>query len=84
MGRKSRHRPKRLAAKLLAIRNKLGWSQTELIERLQDKEITLYKADISKYESGQREPPLLILLKYARLGKVSVETLIDDHIDLAD
>ena len=82
MGRSSRHKPKRLAEKLLAIRIKLGLSQAELIEKISCEEIPLYKADISKYESGKSEPPLLILLKYVRLIGVTIDDLADDEIEL--
>ena len=40
------------------------------------------RASISVYENGKREPPLPTLLAYARLAKVSVETLIDDDMSL--
>jgi transcriptional regulator with XRE-family HTH domain len=80
MGRARRSKPKKLAEKLLTIRKELGLSQAELIERLCCDDIPLYKGDISKYESGKREPPLLILLRYARLGGVTMEMLVDDKI----
>ena len=83
MGRASRNKPAKLAEKLLAIRKNLELSQTELIERLTlEEDIPLYKGDISKYESGRREPPLIILLRYARLANVIVDVLIDDSLDL--
>ena len=82
MGRASRNKPAKLAEKLLAIRQNLGLSQTELIEKIALDELPIYKADISKYESGKREPPLLILLRYARLGKVTMEMLVDDDLEL--
>ena len=40
------------------------------------------RASISGYERGEREPPLPVLLAYARLAKLRVETLIDDELDL--
>lgn len=83
MGRASRNKPAKLAEKLLAIRQNLKLSQTELIEKIALDEIPIYKADISKYESGKREPPLLILLRYARLGKVTMEMLVDDDIEFS-
>lgn len=82
MGRARRNKPARLAQKLLLIRNELGVSQAELVEKLAFDDIPLYKSDISKYESGKREPPLLILLQYARLANVIVDVLIDDELDL--
>jgi DNA-binding XRE family transcriptional regulator len=37
---------------------------------------------ITRYEKGVREPAMIVVLKYARLAKVPVETLIDDEMDL--
>ena len=34
------------------------------------------------YELGKREPPLPVLLKYARIAGVYVDVLIDDELDL--
>lgn len=82
MGRARRNKPAKLAQKLLLIRSELGLSQSELIEKLAFDDIPLYKSDISKYESGKREPPLLILLQYARLANVIVDVLIDDELEL--
>jgi transcriptional regulator with XRE-family HTH domain len=77
--RRRREQPKRLAGKLLAIRRKLGLSQTQMAKRLELKKAYTV---ISSYERGMREPDLVILLRYARLGKVSVDTLIDDKAKL--
>ena len=82
MGRANRHTPSRLAEKLHAIRTRLELSQWQLIERLDCPRIPLYAASISQYEQGKREPPLPVLLSYARLVGVAVETLIDDELDL--
>ena len=41
-----------------------------------------FRSAVSGYELGTREPPLPILLKYARLAGVCVEVLIDDKLDL--
>jgi len=37
---------------------------------------------ISKYELDKNEPPLGILLAYARVAQVHLEEIIDDEIDL--
>jgi transcriptional regulator with XRE-family HTH domain len=37
---------------------------------------------VSSYESGRREPDLIILLRYARLARVPMETLVDDKLEL--
>ena len=77
----ARPRPSRLAEKLLRIRNALGLSQTELYKRLGVEDLIEYHA-ISKYEHDKNEPPLMILLEYARVANVYVEVLIDDGLDL--
>jgi transcriptional regulator with XRE-family HTH domain len=79
----ARPRPKRLAEKLIQIRNALGLSQTELWKRLGVEDEISFKL-ISKYELNQNEPPLLILLQYARIAKVPTEVLIDDELDLPE
>ncbi|HEX8560667.1 MAG TPA: helix-turn-helix transcriptional regulator [Pyrinomonadaceae bacterium] len=83
MGTKARLKQERLGEKLLQIRLALGLSQTELLHRLGAENLISY-TQISRYETGQREPPLRILLQYARTANVSVEALIDDGLDLPD
>ena len=77
----ARPRPKRLAAKLLQIRQSLGISQNELIKRMgvQDQ---IHYPNISKYELNINEPPLAILLAYSRVAGIPVERIIDDTLDL--
>lgn len=79
----ARPRPERLAEKLLQIRNALGLSQTEMLWRLGVEEQIEYTT-ISKYELDKNEPPLMILLQYARVAGVHVEDLIDDELDLPE
>ncbi|HZT59262.1 MAG TPA: helix-turn-helix transcriptional regulator [Pyrinomonadaceae bacterium] len=79
MARGARLKPKRLAEKLVQIRTALGLSQNELIRELQ---IDLTQNRISEYETGKGEPPLPVLLRYARLAGVCVDALIDDEADL--
>lgn len=79
--RMEKHAPKRLGEKLRKIRESFGDSQAAFLERLGKPE-SILQTSISSYEGGRREPPLLILLKYARLADVSVDVLIDDIIDL--
>jgi len=81
MGRVSRPKPKRLAAKLLHIRQALGLSQNEMLRsiRLPDER---FRSAISGYELGTREPPLPVLLTYARLAGVCLDVLVDDSLDL--
>lgn len=81
MGRAKRLRTERLATKLRQIRKALDLSQNELIKALGLTDV-IYQANISEYERGNREPPLPILLRYARLAKVSTDLLIDDGLQL--
>ncbi len=81
MGKSQRPRPKRLAEKLTQIRESLCLSQNELVERL-NYHGELTRGMISNFELNRREPPLEILLAYARMGNLYIEVLIDDEIDL--
>lgn len=76
-------RPRRLAEKLRRIRESLGLSQSEMLERLGFSE-TLFRGNISQYELGRREPPLLVLLAYAEAANVYIEALIKDSVDLPE
>ena len=84
MGRAARSKPVRLAEKLKSIREKLGFSQGEIVLRLKLEEGTISRSSIAGYELGMKEPPLPILLKYARLANVIVDVLIDDELNLPD
>jgi transcriptional regulator with XRE-family HTH domain len=75
----ARRKPKRLAQKLLAVRQRLEVSQTEMARLLDLKQTYTV---VSSYESGRRQPDLIVLLLYARLARVPVETLVDDKLDL--
>jgi transcriptional regulator with XRE-family HTH domain len=77
----SRPRPKQLANKLLQIRLRLGVSQGEMVKRLDIQDLIHYTT-ISKYELDKNEPPLAILLAYARLAGIPVEQIIDDELEL--
>jgi transcriptional regulator with XRE-family HTH domain len=79
MARGARLKPKRLAEKLVQIRTMLGLSQNEMIRRLG---VDLTQNRVSEYETGKGEPPLPILLLYARAVNVSTDVLIDDEMDL--
>lgn len=76
-----RPRPKRLAEKLLQIRIALGLSQPKMLRTLGVEEQIDYTM-ISKYELDKNEPPLEILLQYARTAGVHMEDIVDDELDL--
>lgn len=52
-----------------------------MLKRLGAENLISYK-QISKYETGVTEPPLIILLKYARVVRISTDVLIDDELNL--
>jgi transcriptional regulator with XRE-family HTH domain len=72
----------RLGEKLRQIRVSLGLTLEQMIERLSYKDSPIYPTNISGMERGEREPPLLLLLAYARLIGMSTDVLIDDELDL--
>ncbi len=82
MGRSSRPQPKRLGEKLWQIRAALNLTLEQLIERLNYTDSPIYPTNISGMERGEREPPLILLLAYARLAGVSTDILIDDELEL--
>ena len=81
MGRSPRNKPMKLSYKLLAIRKRLGMSQTEMARAL---ELKVHYSAVSNYELGTREPDMLVVLRYARLANVSMETLVDDQLNLPE
>jgi transcriptional regulator with XRE-family HTH domain len=81
MGRSARPKPKQLPDKLLRIRLAMGLSQNEMLVRLGLNE-KLLRAAISGYELGNIEPPLPVILEYARVAGVCTDVLIDDDLDL--
>lgn len=83
MSRKSRLRVKNLPGKLRKIRQALNLSQGGMLQLLDFEELT-DRSIISGYERGEREPPLPVVLRYARVAGVSVDCLIDDELDLPE
>ena len=71
-----------LPEKLLAIREYLTFGEAEMADSLRsdilsyiDRPYDLRPGKISAYENGRLEPNLLVLVAYARLGKVHLELL---------
>lgn len=77
MGKKPRAKPQHLAAKLLAIRQRLEFSQPEMARLLKHQ---MTSSRVCEYEHGIREPNLLVLRAYARAGDTTVDELIDDEL----
>lgn len=84
MGRGRRVQPERLAVKLSAIRERLDISQAQMFKRLNVTRSRIYVSHISGYEIGTREPPLDVLLQYARVAGVPMEVLVDDGLELPE
>jgi transcriptional regulator with XRE-family HTH domain len=84
MGRSRRPKPARLATKLLHIRTQLDLTQEQMLEQLNYKKSPLYASQISDFEQGKREPPLLVILQYARVAGFPMEALVDDEMDLPE
>ena len=83
MGKAPRQKPERLGEKLVQIREALGLSQNGLINHLGLTDI-ITRNNLSVYESGKREPSLLVLLRYARTVGIALEILVDDELDLPE
>ncbi len=81
MAKVPRPKPKRLPEKLKMIRENLNLSQNEMLRSLGIAD-SYNRSVISGYELGSKEPPLPILLKYARLAGISTDLLIDDELNL--
>jgi transcriptional regulator with XRE-family HTH domain len=84
MGTGSRKRPvpKLLAKKLALIRARLGVGQKEMARLLNTAQSSPDGAMVSRFERGEREPNLFVLLAYARLVEVPMECLVDDKMRL--
>lgn len=86
MGQGSRKRPvpKLLAKKLRVIRMKLGVGQAEMARLLGRTPSPPDGAMVSRFERGEREPNLFVLLTYANLAHVSPAMLMDDSWKVKD
>ena len=79
-----RWRPRRLAEKLRQIRNTLKLSQPELHKALGIDEEEISYNRISDYELNKYDPPLPVLVEYARVARVHLEDIVDDRVDLPE
>src|SRR5258705_1929442 len=81
MGKYPRRKQKRLGEKLLQIREALKLSQNEMLWHLGLSEY-YSRTIVSNYQQDHREPPLFILLEYARLSGVCLDAIVVDDVDL--
>jgi transcriptional regulator with XRE-family HTH domain len=82
MGGAKRPQPKRLPVKLRQIREALGYTQEEMARQLGLKG-NVPRSYLSRFETGEREPPLEVLLRYSQLANVWINALVDDAVDLS-
>ena len=87
--RKPRPRPQLLSYKLRAIRKFLALAEPDMATKLKHglpshshREYQLHPARIWEYENDRREPNLFLLLAYARLAQVHMESLVDDAVGI--
>lgn len=69
--------PNFIASNLRVLRNRLGWSQSELAQK-----VNLNRGNIASYESGSAEPSICKLLRISTLLKVHPRDLT--RRDLSD
>ena len=81
MGRMKRPSPRKLAGKLLQIRERLELSQNGMLRKL-GLEDDYARTAISSFERGDKEPPLAVLLRYAEVANVCLDLLADDRVAL--
>ena len=84
MGKSKRMRPKYLGEKLQAIRQYFDCTLEQMAEKLSNEEFSIRRQAVSQYELNQNEPPLPVLLSYARMAKITIDVLADDKIQLSD
>lgn len=82
MGRARRAIPAKLGKKLLQVRLDLGYNMPQMAEALSDDLVTVHKQDIFRFEKGEREPSLIIILRYSELANLTIASLVDDKLDL--
>jgi len=83
MGKQRRPQPKLLPAKLRSIRQQLGLSKAQMLRALK-LPWDCQDARISEYESGTREPNLIVLLHYSKVTRVPINDLVDDALEVDD
>jgi transcriptional regulator with XRE-family HTH domain len=83
MGGAKRPKPKKLPTKLRLIREAMGYTQEEMVEHLGLKG-RLPRSYVSRFETGEREPPLEVLLRYSEIAKVWINAIVDDNVDLPE
>lgn len=81
MGRYPRQRQVRLPEKLIEIRLALDLSQDGMLKKLELPK-RFSRTSISNYETGDREPPLHVLIKYGMAAGVCLDLIVNDELEL--
>ncbi|MFN2531696.1 MAG: hypothetical protein ABR555_10390 [Pyrinomonadaceae bacterium] len=81
MGKRPRHKPRRLGKKLQQIRHAQGLSQTQILKEM-GLEGKYERNNLSNFETNKREPPMIIVLGYARLAGIDANLILDDKAQL--
>ncbi|MCA1578949.1 MAG: helix-turn-helix domain-containing protein [Acidobacteria bacterium] len=71
-----------MAKKLKEVRLAYGWTQQQMAAGLGKVPSAPDSAMISRYERGEREPSLFVLLAYGQVSGLVVDVFIDDRITL--
>ncbi len=89
MGLKSRVIPEGLPGKLKFIRNYFGSTLKEMSKKLEAElgslgfpDIRVYTGGITEFEKGKRELQLPVLLAYAHIAGVYVDTLVNNSLEM--
>lgn len=84
MGRQRRPQPRLLAKKLKRIRMELGIGQAEMARRLNHGPSPPDGAMVSRFERGEREPNLFVIVAYAKAAGITTDPIIDDAWSMKD
>lgn len=89
MGRGRRNLPAQMPRKLETIRTQLGFNLEEMIIAINKKilaggysDVKIFRSHILEFEKGSREPQLPVLLAYAQIANIYVDTLVNDNLKL--
>lgn len=83
-GSRKRPQPKYLAKKLIAIREELGIGQAEMAKRLRSNQSAPDGGMVSRFERGEREPNLFVIVAYCEVAEISTDVLINDKWSVKD
>jgi transcriptional regulator with XRE-family HTH domain len=72
---------KELPRKLIAVRQKLGLTQTQMAKRIG---LRVSPGEVAEYESGFTEPDLIVLMAYSELAAVNMEVFAYDELELPE